>query len=63
MLQVSELKRHYDPDRQITDFSVTFIMDGRVKVARASLRGNISSLSPSFINELRAAAAADLETA
>ncbi len=63
MLQISELKRHYDPDRQVTDFTVTFIMDGRVKVARASLRGNVSSLSPSFINELRSAAAADLETA
>lgn len=55
MLQVSELKRHYDPGRQVTEFSVTFLIDRRATVAKTSLPGNVSSLSPACLNELRAA--------
>jgi hypothetical protein len=55
MLQVSELKRQYDPERQVTEFSVTFLVDRRVRVARTCVPGNVSSLSPACLNELRAA--------
>ncbi len=58
MLQVSELKRHYDPQRHMTEFSVTFLIDRRVKVAKTSLPGDVSFLSPACLNELRSAAIA-----
>lgn len=55
MLHVSELKRRYDPRRQVTEFAVTFLIDREAKVAKTTVAGNVSSLSPSCMNELRAA--------
>jgi hypothetical protein len=56
MLQVSHIKRHYDPERKVTDFLVTFIIDRHIKVAKTSHPGDVSSLSPTCMYELQAAA-------